>query len=617
MNTAYFCSICNTTPDQLSHHKAHMKTQKHITNCENYKKDLSIFSFYKIINTQEWDKSQYKDYIIEVFKQNFVIEPTFDTVKKWIDTASTIYPDKYSNWVTVEVFVEYSSTKDEKVFISPMRLYHNETGKSAGYDDIDFRSWCIKKIIQHKEKEKENGNEKCDKCEQETSVKTIIKHKSQNQNQLKSLQRGTHRIRLSRMTNVNVKILEDIKINKIDLSYFSFLYLTQMDEKSLHFLLSNNLVYKQCEKPSFYDDVAIRYAHILVCDIGYNSLFALLNGECFLTDPVEHPEDIEYYYFYKRVNFTTKIDGVTGYNEPNLCKTDNVWVKCELGNFIDNNFDSNNNNKFVESSNTEFLYVDVTDLKIHFRDALINFYERMVRRLRELIINISNYNNSIENDFYSKTENDPALFNDINKGKYEYLLDCLIAEYKEASSNLNYIRNLSVNSDIFNNIVKFCEYFFEYNTELINYYAKTEYNIFLGSSHFPKLISYYAKFYENSNIDTNTIADLVIKEMPDDDNNMLCFAYINSALKKLENERERVIETFITENNFVQLDKNNDPVFDNEYIYYTNINTQKLARIDRHYTLKDSDLIFPCFHLLPNNARQNNFDNNSDLNDTI
>jgi hypothetical protein len=499
-----------------------------------------------------------------------------------------------------------------------MRLYHNETGKSAGYDDIDFRSWCIKKIIQHKEKEKEkekeNGNEK---CEQETSVKTIIKHKSQNQSQLKSLQRGTHRIRLSRMTNVNVKILEDIKINKIDLSYFSFLYLTQMDEKSLHFLLSNNLVYKQCEKPSFYDDVAIRYAHILVCDIGYNSLFALLNGECFLTDPVEHPEDIEYYYFYKRVNFTTKIDGVTGYNELNLCKTDNVWVKCELGNFIDNNFDSNNNNKFVESSNTEFLYVDVTDLKIHFRDALINFYERMVRRLRELIINISNYNNSIENDFYSKTENDPALFSDINKGKYEYLLDCLIAEYKEASSNLSYIRNLSINSDIFNNIVKFCEYFFEYNTELINYYAKTEYNIFLGSSHFPKLISYYAKFYENSNIDTNTIADLVIKEMPDDDNNMLCFAYINSALKKLENERERVIETFITENNFARLDKNNDQVFDNEYIYYININTQKLARIDRHYTLKDSDLIFPCFHLLPNNVRQNNFDNNSHLNDTI
>ena len=61
MNTAYFCSICNTTPDQLSHHKAHLKTQKHITNCENYKKDLSIFSFYKIINTQEWDKSQYKN----------------------------------------------------------------------------------------------------------------------------------------------------------------------------------------------------------------------------------------------------------------------------------------------------------------------------------------------------------------------------------------------------------------------------------------------------------------------------------------------------------------------------------------------------------------------------
>ena len=28
--TCYYCNICKTKPDQLSHHKAHLKTQKHI-----------------------------------------------------------------------------------------------------------------------------------------------------------------------------------------------------------------------------------------------------------------------------------------------------------------------------------------------------------------------------------------------------------------------------------------------------------------------------------------------------------------------------------------------------------------------------------------------------------
>lgn len=34
-NIQYYCSICDTTPDQISHHKVHLKTQKHI-----YKKNV-------------------------------------------------------------------------------------------------------------------------------------------------------------------------------------------------------------------------------------------------------------------------------------------------------------------------------------------------------------------------------------------------------------------------------------------------------------------------------------------------------------------------------------------------------------------------------------------------
>ena len=35
--TCYYCNICNTKPDQLSHHKAHLKTQKHIFQKTSFK----------------------------------------------------------------------------------------------------------------------------------------------------------------------------------------------------------------------------------------------------------------------------------------------------------------------------------------------------------------------------------------------------------------------------------------------------------------------------------------------------------------------------------------------------------------------------------------------------
>jgi hypothetical protein len=54
-NIQYYCSICNTSPEQLSNHNEHLKTQKHIYkkkcfeycvnmtvfHCHNYKNDVS------------------------------------------------------------------------------------------------------------------------------------------------------------------------------------------------------------------------------------------------------------------------------------------------------------------------------------------------------------------------------------------------------------------------------------------------------------------------------------------------------------------------------------------------------------------------------------------------
>jgi hypothetical protein len=44
-NTQYYCSICDTTPSQLSHHKAHLKTQKHIYKRKCFEQCVNITVF--------------------------------------------------------------------------------------------------------------------------------------------------------------------------------------------------------------------------------------------------------------------------------------------------------------------------------------------------------------------------------------------------------------------------------------------------------------------------------------------------------------------------------------------------------------------------------------------
>lgn len=47
----YYCGICNTTPDQISHHKSHIETQKH-----KDKKELFELKLHKLTNSQLEDK---------------------------------------------------------------------------------------------------------------------------------------------------------------------------------------------------------------------------------------------------------------------------------------------------------------------------------------------------------------------------------------------------------------------------------------------------------------------------------------------------------------------------------------------------------------------------------
>ena len=44
-STLYICNICETKPDQLSHHKLHLKTQKHNDKKEIFKQVKKIENF--------------------------------------------------------------------------------------------------------------------------------------------------------------------------------------------------------------------------------------------------------------------------------------------------------------------------------------------------------------------------------------------------------------------------------------------------------------------------------------------------------------------------------------------------------------------------------------------
>ena len=65
----YSCGICKTNPDQISHHKSHIETQKHKDKRELFELKLSKLSSNEL-------QEQYKSTIID--------KSTVDGTDKWI-----------------------------------------------------------------------------------------------------------------------------------------------------------------------------------------------------------------------------------------------------------------------------------------------------------------------------------------------------------------------------------------------------------------------------------------------------------------------------------------------------------------------------------------------------
>ena len=73
----YNCDICNSTPDQLSHHKSHLKTQKHVMKRQLFKLQLEAMSFEEL--KKEYDSTNIDDIInkMETKDSNEVISNEF------------------------------------------------------------------------------------------------------------------------------------------------------------------------------------------------------------------------------------------------------------------------------------------------------------------------------------------------------------------------------------------------------------------------------------------------------------------------------------------------------------------------------------------------------------
>ena len=94
MNTRYFCAMCNTKPDQISHHKSHLQTQKHREKREAYARELRYFSVFKTISPNTWlENEEVREIILRDLgkeltnenKSEIMVEQLYKVIDKFIE----------------------------------------------------------------------------------------------------------------------------------------------------------------------------------------------------------------------------------------------------------------------------------------------------------------------------------------------------------------------------------------------------------------------------------------------------------------------------------------------------------------------------------------------------
>ena len=140
--TTYICGICNTKPEQLSHHKAHLNSNSHAEQkiiCEYYiRRFVMEFSF--LVNNEYRDIYLREEYLADKVKfTEYFLFPAFED---WIVQKSYSIEKKYN----------LKNIPNENSWINK---YNEETHKCCNYEDkidkILFLDWKIKYLIKEAE----------------------------------------------------------------------------------------------------------------------------------------------------------------------------------------------------------------------------------------------------------------------------------------------------------------------------------------------------------------------------------------------------------------------------------------------------------------------------------
>jgi hypothetical protein len=196
------------------------------------------------------------------------------------------------------------------------------------------------------------------------------------------------------------------------------------------------------DKPSFLNDTIVRYACILL-----NAFSMPDHYSCSQDDIID-----EYIYFYKEVEIQTKIHmfEVAGYEKISVVNK-KVWVKTSSLNEDEDGF------------HPEFIYVEDEVIKQKFRDYLIRFFtERKERFLWHM-------NREYVQDITPKDEEDHMYIRNCKK-KLEMCKAYVKSEFPEVEKDVENVNRLLLDSEIFRNVMKLCEFFFEYKKEILDQY---------------------------------------------------------------------------------------------------------------------------------------------------
>lgn len=148
--TTYICGICNTKPEQLSHHKAHLKSISHSEQkiiCE-YNIRRYVLDFRPLIDNEYCNIYLQDEYLavktsfIEIQKYNEIENSEFYAFEDWVIRKSD----------AIEQIYNLENITDQNFWINK---YNEKTNKCCNFEDkidrILFLDWKIKYLIKKAE----------------------------------------------------------------------------------------------------------------------------------------------------------------------------------------------------------------------------------------------------------------------------------------------------------------------------------------------------------------------------------------------------------------------------------------------------------------------------------